>query len=532
MFTVSIEGENSDKLRIKVLNPATSTVTYGVSDGYGGYASKTIDVSGSADSFNGADLSRSVAENSAAGTAVGDPVTGTPYGEETLSYSLTGEAATSGAFVIDSATGQISVKQGATIDYEAKSSYTGKVNWTVQSQAAVADVTITVTDLEAGKPDAPTVTRTQFSEPTNPALDVAWTAPDANGLTITGYNVQYRKKVAEGEQANTWTDYTYTDANSVTTSTLPATTTSVNLPDLDAGATYEFQVRALTSEEAEGPWSDIGEGRANRAPRSTEPSNLQPFYTLLWGGEDSIRTLNDKFADDDGDSLTYSASAQYAGVLRLGIEGENSDKLRIHILNPATSTVTYGVSDGYGGYASKTIDVSGSADAFNGAELSRSVAENSPAGTAVGDPVPGTPYDDGDDETNDALTYTLTGEQAATSGAFVIDSATGQISVKQGAHLDYEAKSSYTGRVSWTVQEQEAFADVTITVTDLEAGQPDAPTITRTRFETETNPALDVTWTAPDANGTTIDGYKVQYRKQVADGETPNAWSALHLHRR
>ena len=42
------------------------------------------------------------------------------------------------------------------------------------------------------------------------------------------------------------------------------------------------------------------------------------FYTLLWGGADSIRTLNDKFADDDSDALTYSASAQYPGVLRLG----------------------------------------------------------------------------------------------------------------------------------------------------------------------------------------------------------------------
>ena len=196
-------------------------------------------------------------------------------------------------------------------------------------------------------------------------------------------------------------------------------------------------------------------------------------------------------------------------MLRVGIEGENSDKLRIHVLNPATSTVTYGVSDAYGGYASKTIDVSGSAEVLTGSDLSRSVAENSPAGTAVGDPVPGTPYDDGDDQTDDALTYTLTGE-AATSNAFTIDSATGQISVKQGAIIDFETKSSYTGRVNWTVQGQNAFADVTINVTDAEAGKPDAPTVTRTRFETETNPALDVSWTAPDANGTTIDGYKVQ----------------------
>ena len=131
-------------------------------------------------------------------------------------------------------------------------------------------------------------------------------------------------------------------------------------------------------------------GRANRPPTSTEPANLQPSYTILWGGDDLVRTLNDKFADDDGDTLTYSASAQYPGVLRIGIEGADSDKLRIHALNPATSQVTYGVSDGYGGYASKTIDVSGSADAFNGADLSRSVAENSAAGTAVGNPVTGT----------------------------------------------------------------------------------------------------------------------------------------------
>ena len=522
VLRVGIEGDDSDQLRIHVLNPATSTVTYAVFDGYGGSASKTIDVSGSADAFNGADLSRSVAENSAAGTAVGDPVTGTPYDDgddqtnDALTYTLTGEAATSGAFVIDGATGQISVKQGASLDFETKSSYTGQVNWTVQGQAAAADVTISVTDLEAGQPAAPTVTRTTFSEPTDPALDVSWTAPAANGLTITGYEAQYRKKAAQGADPAAWTSFT---------GTVDATNRTLTLPDLDAGATYEVQVRAVTSEEGASPWSNTGSGRANRPPRSTEPANLQPSFTLLWGGNDSVWTLNDKFADDDGDSLTYSASAQYPGVLKVGIEGANSDKLRIHVLNPATSKVSYGVSDDYGGFASKDIDVSGSADAFNGADLSRSVAENSPAGTAVGDPVTGTPYDDGDDETDDALTYTLTGE-AATSGAFVIDAATGQISVKQGASLDFETKSSYTGQVNWTVQGQAAAADVTISVTDLEAGQPAAPTVTRTTFSEPTNPALDVSWTAPTAAGVTISGYNVQYRQKVAQGETPNAWTA------
>ena len=116
-------------------------------------------------------------------------------------------------------------------------------------------------DLEAGQPDAPTVTRTRFDEPTNPALDLTWTAPDANGTTINGYEVQYRKQVAEGETPEAWTSYS---------GTLSATTTSLNLPDLDAGATYEFQVRALTALEGEGPWSDIGSGQANLPPTTTD----------------------------------------------------------------------------------------------------------------------------------------------------------------------------------------------------------------------------------------------------------------------
>ncbi|MYE07093.1 MAG: hypothetical protein F4Y04_07745, partial [Chloroflexi bacterium] len=451
--TTSVVNGHS-RLRVVLLNPGSSTVTYQALDPYGGAVTRTATLTATASE------TRSVAENSAAGTTVGDPVTGTPYDDgdpqtnDALTYTLSGAAATSGAFEINSSSGQISVKQGANLDYESESSYAGRVEYTVNGYATAINVTINVTDLEAGQPAAPTVTRTEFSEPTNPALDVTWTAPAANGTTITGYEVQYRKKAAEGEEAADWTAYS---------GTLGATATSLTLSNLEAGATYEVQVRALTSLEGEGPWSDSGTGRANRPPRSTEASNLQPSYTLLWGGADSVRTLNDKFADDDSDTLTYAASAQYPGVLRVGIEGDNSDKLRIHVLNPATSTVTYGVSDAYGGYASKTIDVSGSAEVLTGSELSRSVAENAAAGTAVGDPVAGTPYDDGDDQTDDALTYTLTGE-AATSNAFTIDSATGQISVKQGATIDFETKSSYTGRVNWTVQGQEAFADVTIAV--------------------------------------------------------------------
>ena len=522
VVSVSVEGSDPVTIRIKVLNPATTTVTYVARDGYGGSTSKSISVSGSADAINGADLRRSVAENSAAGTAVGAPVTGNPYNGATLTYALTGEAATSGAFTIDAATGQISVAQGASLDHETKSSYTGRVTWTVQSQEAQADVTIEVENLPRA-PGAPTVTRTESSEPMNPALDVTWTAPASPGDTITGYEAQYRKQVAEGETPEAWTAYTYTHTDPQTQvetqrSVVPATATSLTIPDLEAGATYEVQVRTVGQSEGGGAWSNTGSGRANRPPRNTEAPNLQPIFTYLWGGDDGVYAISDKFTDDDGDTLTYSASAKYPGVFRVSTEGSDPVNMRIHVLNPATSPVTYGASDGYGGYASKSVDVSGSADSFNGAGLTRSVLENSTAGTTVGTPVTGNPYN------GETLTYSLIGE-AATSGAFVIDSATGQISVAAGAGLDYETKTSYWGKVLYRVQGQEATIDVAIEVVNVPVA-PDAPTVTRTEFSEPTNPALDVTWTAPANPGDTITGYEAQYRKQVPEGQTPNAWTS------
>ena len=495
VLTTEITG---GALTATAVNPASTMVTYGASDGYGGYASRSVTITGQSSA------ARSVAENAAAGTDVGAPVTGRPYPGEKVGYSLTGDAAA--AFVINAATGQISVKQSASLDYETTNSYTGAVGYTVQGQAASVSLTINVNDLEAGKPGTPTLTRTPFSTQSTPALDAAWTAADANGTTITGYEAQYRKKVAQGEQAAAWTAYTYTDANGVATSTLDATATSINLPNLEAGATYEVQVRALTSLEGEGPWSDTGEGTANTPPTTTGAALADANIAV---GASASNVISGQFTDADSDTLTYSATSAYPGVLTAAITGGSSDTLAVTAVNPAAATVTYDASDGYGGYVSRTVVYTGTASE------TRSVAENSTAGTAVGGAVTGTPYN------NEALTYSLTGNAA---DAFVIDAATGQISVKQGASLDYETKNTYTGTVTWTVQGQTATASLTINVTDVSApGQPGTPTVTRSTTDPTT--MLDVSWTAPAANGAVITGYEAQYRKKAAQGETPAAWT-------
>ena len=492
LLGVSLSGDAGQAhLRVTLLNPGTSNVTYTATDPYGGQVSRSVTLTASPKS-----VSRSVPEYSPAGTAVGDPVTGAPYNGEALIYTLTGEAAE--AFVIASTTGQISVKQGATLDYEAMSSYPGIVNYTVDGHAAVISVNIRVTDV-APKPDAPTLTRTQFDEQSNPALDVTWTAPDASGTTITGYKVQYRK-----QGATEWTAYS--------TSTLSATTTSVNLPNLEAGATYEAQALVITSEEGEGPWSDTGSGQANRPPNTTGVSFVKT--TLGWNITVAVNSpVTGHFKDSDGDTLTYSATPEYPGILNAWTLF-NGPNLIVQTFNPATSRVSYRAHDPYGGVSG---DVAATFTVVRNVTLS--VPENSPAGTQVGSQrVAGIPYGD------EKLTYTLAGDA---TNAFAISTTTGWILVAEDATLDYETKSSYTGKVEYTIQGQPAVVNLTINVADVAPGKPDAPTLTRTQFSEPTDPALDVTWTAPDANGTTITGYKVQYRKQGATEWTDYSTSTL-----
>ena len=106
--------------------------------------------------FEGISTTRQVAENSGGGTVVGAAVTANDANDTTLSYSLSGAA----EFAIAAASGQISVAQGAELDFETTSSYTVTVNVSDGKDAtgnpdastdATISVTINVTDVnEAG----------------------------------------------------------------------------------------------------------------------------------------------------------------------------------------------------------------------------------------------------------------------------------------------------------------------------------------------------------------------------------------------
>ena len=97
------------------------------------------------------------------------------------------------------------------------------------------------------KPAAPTLTAG------NRSLVVAWTAPSANGGTLSGFKVQYKLT-----SASTWSTHTFTSSGTTVTTTITGLTND---------SAYNVQV-AATNEHGDGPWSDSTNGTPTAQPPS------------------------------------------------------------------------------------------------------------------------------------------------------------------------------------------------------------------------------------------------------------------------
>ena len=199
------------------------------------------------------DYTRSVAENSAAGTNVGDPVTADDSDtNDTLAYTLEGTEAVN--FTIEETTGQIKTKAGVTYNHEAKSNYTVIVRATdLSGDSDTTEVTIQISDVDTEAPSAPAAPTVEAASTTS--LSVSWTAPANTGPAISDYDVQYRKGTS-----GDWTAHDHT-----------GTGTSTTIGSLEAGESYQVQVKAKNA-EGDSPWSASGEGSTNAVDGISELS--------------------------------------------------------------------------------------------------------------------------------------------------------------------------------------------------------------------------------------------------------------------
>ena len=391
---------------------------------------------------------RSVAENTAAGENVGDPVMAMDEDEgDTLTYALGGDDAASFAF--DEATGQISVGEGTELDFESDmTTYTVTVTATDSSGLSnMVTVTINVTNVNDHMPMfADDMAEFSVAENAAAGTDVGMvTATDADddSLMYSDDSMYFdvdpetgQIMVAEGAML----DYEMEDMHTVTVTAS------------DGESSDSIMVTIMVTDMNEAPMFDFDLDEKSVAENTAAGENVG----------DPVMAMD----EDEGDTLTYALGGDDAASFAIDaatgqiMVGEGTELDFESEMTTYTVTVTATDSGDLTAMAYVAISVTDMNEApmFDFDMAEKSVAENTDAGENIGDPVAAMDVD-----ADDTLTYTLGGEDM---DSFDIDSATGQLMTS--ADLDYETEDSYSVTVTATDSGGlTAMAYVTISVTDV-----------------------------------------------------------------
>ncbi len=409
---------------------------------------------------------RSVAENTASGTNIGDAFTATDQDNNTITYSLGGKDAAS--FSIDSTSGQL--QTSAALDYETRTSYSATITASDGTLTDTLTVTISVTDVDENR--APeftdgTITARSVAEntPTNTNIGAAVAATDEDGDTLT---------------------YTLSGTDAASFSILSGSGQLQTSAALDYEIKTSYSVTVSVSDSRGGSDSitvtinvtNVDETPANNAPTFTDGTNTtRSIAENTLSGRNIGRTVS--ATDMDNDTLTYAlGGADAASFSILSGSGQLQTSAALDYEAKSSYTVTVAVSDSRGGSDSITVTINvtdvheiptNNAPIFtDGTSTIRSVAENTLSGRNIGRAVSAT-----DTDTGDTLTYTLGGRDAA---AFSIVSTTGQLQTR--AALDYETQASCI--VSVSVSDGRDGRDsitVTINVTDVNETPDNKPPV-------------------------------------------------------
>ena len=427
----------------------------------------------------GTSATRSVAENTTSGTHIGTVVTATDADtDDTLTYSLGGtDAAT---FEIDATNGQLKTK--APLNYETKSTYT---------------VTVSVSDGNDGS-DSITVTINVTNVNEAPVFtDGSSTTRSVAENTASGTNIGTAVSATDVDSGNTLTySLSGTDADSfsiVSTSGQLQTSAALNYETKTS-----YSVTVSVSDGNGGSDSitvTINVTNVNEAPMFTDGDSTTRSVAENTASGQNIGTAVSATDVDSGNTLTYSLGGTDADSFSIvSTSGQLQTNAALDYENKTSYSVSVSVSDGNEGTDSidVTISVTDVDEAGNdpptftdGSSTTRSVAENTASGTNIGTAVAAT-----DSDSDDTLTYTLGGTDAA---SFSIVSTSGQL--QTNAALDYETKTSYSVTVSVSDGNGESDSiTVTINVTDVnETGATVSTNITTCSVSHKSGNVYDVT---------------------------------------
>ena len=342
-FTVGADGQLRVEAALDYETRSTYAVTVTADDGRGGSAAIEVTVEiadvvdeNKAPTFDeGASTTRSVAENTHAGTAIGTPVAATDPDRDALTYRLGGNDA--GSFALGDGA---QLQTRAALDYETKSAYSVAVTADDgEGGSATIEVSIAVTNVDE-RPGAPTnLTATAHRDR---GVELAWTAPEEVGDGIAGYRVQRR---APGEEFRNVAD------------TARGETTYVDA-DVTAGVTYRYRVRTLDGDQRSRP-SNVAKVRAggNQPPTFSEgPSTTRRVEENAAAGTAIGEPLT--ATDPDGDVLTYRLGGNDAASFALVAGAQLQTRAALDYGTKSAYSVTVTADDGAGGSAAIEVAIS------------------------------------------------------------------------------------------------------------------------------------------------------------------------------
>ena len=409
--------------------------------------------------FSSNTTTRALVESSPAETNVGDPVAATPGDADPLTYSLSGPDVSS--FRIDSSNGQIKTKAGIDYDFDVKSSYsvvvTVRDGFDAQGDLSTAnDDTITVTINVTNVNDPPSIisgARNLTVRENHGSTTQTYTANDPDAGATLSWSLG---GVDSGAfSVSTFTSTTNPEGQGVIRFLEPP---DYELPT-DDDRDNVYLLTLTVTDNGNPPGTDTWD--ITVTVENVDEAGTVTITGTPSGGEQLTATV----ADEDGtvSSLTWQWSRQAPLGLFIPITGATSDSYTPVAADVARYVqVTASYSDGLGpietasAVTSSVVGASNAEPTFDeGASATRTVAENSTAGTNVGNAVAAT------DSDNDTLTYSLSGAHAS---SFTIDSSNGQIRTVSGVDYDFEDKNSYN--VTVNVHDRKDIASVFDTTID------------------------------------------------------------------
>ena len=441
---------------------------------------EVTDVVGEQPFFTKNSTTRTVDENTPAGTNIGEPVTAVnPDADETHVYSLTGDDAAS--FDFSTSTGQIITK--AALDYETKDSYSVRVgirdnedeSGTTTTSTADDDsiaVTIVVTDVDEGpEVDGPR----SPNHPENTVRVAQYTGTDPNSRPITWS--------LSGNDAG---KFSISATGTLSFKSPPDYETPI---DKDRNNDYYVTITVSAGSDTGSLVVVVFVSDVNEAPTFSNSQESRSVAENTPAGE-NVGAPVTAIDVDDNDTLTYElggndasdfdidpSSGQIQTSAQLDHETKPSYRIKVIASDSYNATSSVGV----------VISVTDANDQpeFSDATTDRSVVEHS-NNAPVGAPITAI------DQDGNSLHYKLTGGATST---FSINSGTGQLTSLVA--LDSETQSTYFVTVSVRDNKDDQGSvdsaeddsiTVNITVTDGNDA-PLFPGATTTREVSENTPA-------------------------------------------